>query len=175
MTDCDQAHTTLVIDTADSMQRLGACLAARARPASSIWLQGELGTGKTTLCRGFLRALGYRGRVKSPTFTLIESYPSQRFTVHHMDFYRIRDAAEIEGAGLRDYFDDAGVCLIEWPERAQGRVPAPVLRVVLTFDDVRRRAALYPRDPRGDFSMDGLLEAFRAVAAASAAAPEAGA
>lgn len=162
-----EAHTTLVIDTADSMQRLGACLAARARPASSIWLQGGLGAGKTTLCRGFIRALGYRGRVKSPTYTLIESYPCARFPVHHMDFYRIQDAAEIEGAGIRDYFDAAGVCLIEWPERAQGRVPAPVLRVVLAFDDARRRATL---TARGDFPVADALEAFRA-----AAAPEAGA
>ena len=102
-------------------QRLGACLAVRARPASSIWLQGELGAGKTTLCRGFIRALGYRGRVKSPTYTLIESYPCARYPVHHMDFYRIQDAAEIEGAGIRDYFDAASVC----PDRMAGARARP--------------------------------------------------
>ena len=161
-----EARETLLIESADSMQRLGACIAARARPASSIWLQGELGTGKTTLCRGFIRALGYEGRVKSPTYALLESYPSERCTVHHMDFYRIKDAAEIDGAGLRDCFDADSVCLIEWPERAQGRVPAPVLRVVLAFDDARgaaaRRVILFPR---GDFPADDVVGAFQAVAA----------
>ena len=152
-----EAHATLMIDTADAMRRLGACLAAHVRPGASIWLQGELGTGKTTLCRGFIRASGYQGRVKSPSYTLIESYQTENFPVHHFDFYRMTEAVEVEWIGVRDYFHPGSVCLIEWPERAGDYLPSPVLRVVLTFDEERRRAALYAAE---DFPLAGVAEAF---------------
>lgn len=150
--------TTLLIETADAMERLGACLAPGARRASSIWLQGDLGAGKTTLCRGFIHALGYRGRVKSPSYTLLESYPTARFPVHHFDFYRIADSGEVEWIGIRDYFDDEAVCLVEWPERAGRRLPAPALRVALTHDGDGRRASLHSE---GGYALTAALEAFR--------------
>ncbi len=152
------SRATLSIETADAMQRLGACLAADARRASSVWLQGELGTGKTTLCRGFIHALGYRGRVKSPSYTLLESYSTARFPVHHFDFYRIADSSEVEWIGIRDYFDEAAVCLVEWPERAARYLPAPVLRVVLTLDGEGRRATLHAA---AGFPLAAAVESFR--------------
>lgn len=152
------SEATLFVETADAMERLGACLAPGARRASSIWLQGDLGAGKTTLCRGFIHALGYRGRVKSPSYTLLESYRTARFPVHHFDFYRIADSGEVEWIGIRDYFDDEAVCLVEWPERAGRRLPAPALRVALALDGDGRRASLHAE---GDFALAAALEAFR--------------
>jgi len=152
------SKATLFIESADAMERLGACLAPGACAASSIWLQGDLGAGKTTLCRGFIRALGYRGRVKSPSYTLLESYSTARFPVHHFDFYRIADSGEVEWIGIRDYFDDEAVCLVEWPERAGRRLPPPALRVDLAHAGDGRRASLHAE---GNYELAAALQAFR--------------
>ena len=102
-------------------------------PGLSLWLSGDLGAGKTTLTRGLLRELGYAGRVKSPTFTLLETYALSGFNLCHFDLYRFHDADEWEDAGFRDYFSADNVCLVEWPERAEAALPAPDLRVWLAF------------------------------------------
>ncbi len=108
---------------------LGARLASvAAQPGLMIYLSGELGAGKTTLVRGCLRALGYRGRVKSPTFTLVELYRLSRLDLHHFDFYRFNDPREWMDAGFRDVFGGANVCLVEWPEKAGSQLPRPDLR-----------------------------------------------
>lgn len=112
---------------------LGARLARVLVPGLSIWLVGDLGAGKTTLARGLLRALHYRGRVKSPTFTLVELYSLSSFNLYHFDLYRFADPAEWEDAGFRDYFNPQSVCLVEWPEKAAGWLPEPDLTVRLEF------------------------------------------
>ena len=115
---------------------LGEALAAGLTQAAGngaliVYLQGSLGAGKTTLARGLLRALGVRGPVRSPTFTLVELYPCAELEVLHIDLYRIDDAADIHGLGLRD-FDRAGVVwLIEWPENGRGYLPPADLVVRL--------------------------------------------
>ncbi len=114
--------------------RLGHALAA----GLSIWLQGDLGAGKTTLTRGVLRALGFAGRVKSPTYTLVELYTLSRFNLYHFDLYRFTDPDEWEDAGFREYFNPASVCLVEWPEKAGGRLPPPDLRVRIEIPDAGR-------------------------------------
>ena len=101
---------------------------ARARPATQalrvLFLTGELGAGKTTLVRGFVRALGITGPVRSPTYTLVEPYTAGELTVIHADLYRLRDPAELEALGLRDWAVPGHLWLIEWPERGAGHLPA---------------------------------------------------
>jgi tRNA threonylcarbamoyladenosine biosynthesis protein TsaE len=109
----------------DATLRLGAQLASALAPGLKIYLSGELGAGKTTLIRGLLRALGYQGPVRSPTYTLAELYKLSKLCLYHFDFYRLRDEDEWEEAGFRDSFASSAVCLVEWPERAQGNLPEP--------------------------------------------------
>jgi tRNA threonylcarbamoyladenosine biosynthesis protein TsaE len=92
-----------------------------------------LGAGKTTLARGVLRGLGFVGRVKSPTYTLVELYPFSLFNLYHFDLYRITDQNEWEDAGFREYFNPASVCLVEWPEKAGGLLPDPDVEISLQF------------------------------------------
>lgn len=117
---------------------LGGRLARELQQGMSVWLRGDLGAGKTTLTRGVLRELGFHGRVKSPTYTLVELYELSRFNLYHFDLYRFIDPDEWEDAGFRDYFSPANVCLVEWPDKAQGRLPQPDLLVRFAIHDLGR-------------------------------------
>jgi len=112
-------------------QRLGEFLAPALSPGLVIFLEGELGAGKTTLVRALIRALGHQGPVKSPTYSLVEVYVISSLYLYHFDFYRFESPEEFLDAGLDEYFNDSAVCLVEWPERAQGCVPPPDLRLRL--------------------------------------------
>ncbi len=108
-----------------------------------VFLKGELGAGKTTLVRGILRALGFSGPVKSPTYTLLEPYDEYR--VLHFDFYRIGDSQELDFIGIDDHMAAPFIKLIEWPERALGRLPPPDLEIALRVEKAGRSAAIvYP-------------------------------
>ena len=98
--------------------QLGAKIATILRPGLIIFLNGNLGAGKTTFARGILRGLGYQGKVKSPTYNLVELYNFSRLYFYHFDFYRFDDPIEWEEAGFREYFNADSICLVEWPEKA---------------------------------------------------------
>jgi tRNA threonylcarbamoyladenosine biosynthesis protein TsaE len=123
-------------------EALGAHL-ARTRPASGelavVFLEGELGAGKTTLARGLLRTLGAAGPVRSPTYTLVELYALGGVTAVHADLYRLRDPQELEDLGLREFARGGYLWLIEWPERGAGHLPAPDLRVSLAVQGAAHR------------------------------------
>jgi tRNA threonylcarbamoyladenosine biosynthesis protein TsaE len=117
--------------------------ALKARPdAFTLFLEGELGAGKTTLCRGLLKAFGHSGAVKSPTYTLVEVYEFADRRIHHFDLYRLGDPEELEYMGIRDYFGPGHICVLEWPERGHGILPDADLRVKVTARGPGRRAQL---------------------------------
>ena len=113
------------------VQLLGARLAAALEGHGAVLLHGDFGAGKTTLCRGILRALGHTGAVKSPTFTLVEPYEIDGRPVYHFDLYRLVDPGELDYVGVDEYFAAGGLCLIEWPEKAAGFLPAHDLEIFL--------------------------------------------
>lgn len=128
---------------------LGRALAACLEPGLVVFLRGELGAGKTTLVRGVLRGLGYEGRVKSPTYTLVEVYAVSRLDLHHFDFYRFHDPREWIDAGFRETFNGRNVSLVEWPEKAGTLLPAPDVEIVLTSSGSGRSASLRGGSPQG--------------------------
>lgn len=129
-------------------ERLGRALAA-IRPASAVvYLRGELGAGKSSLARALLRALGVRGAIRSPTYTLVERYPlAAGGEAWHLDLYRIADVGELEFLGLDS--DEAVLWLVEWPERAAGGLPAADLDIALGIEGLGRRAELVAGSPAG--------------------------
>jgi tRNA threonylcarbamoyladenosine biosynthesis protein TsaE len=129
--------------------RLGEALARGIAPGQVIHLRGELGAGKTTVARGLLRALGYAGRVKSPTYTLVELYALSSLNLYHFDFYRFKDQEEWLSSGFRDYFNPRSVCLVEWPERAGALLPPPDLDLHLQFDGEARNASFQAHSEAG--------------------------
>lgn len=120
-------------------EKYGEQLAQRLDKAALVFLHGQLGAGKTTLVRGILRALGHTAAVKSPTYTLLEPYELADWTVYHFDFYRINDPQELDFIGLDELLDAQAVKLIEWPERAQDRLPAPDVEILLSLEGEGRR------------------------------------
>ena len=114
-----------------------------------LTLSGDLGAGKTTLTRGLLQELGERGAVRSPTYTLIESYDRGRWQVHHLDLYRLSAAAEAEGLGPRDLLTARALLIVEWPERDASLAASADLAVTLAYQDHGRQAEIAPRTARG--------------------------
>jgi len=154
--DYDTPELTLELADEAATMALGARLAATLRPGMVVYLQGDLGAGKTTLVRGILRALGYEGRVKSPTYTLVESYVLSKYTLQHYDLYRMIDPREWLDAGFRDDCNDASLCLVEWPEKAAGLLPPPDVRIRLSIAGDGRKACIHVESAAGKQCMEEL-------------------
>jgi tRNA threonylcarbamoyladenosine biosynthesis protein TsaE len=150
----DADDSLILLDEAGT-QALAARLARGLRPGAVVYLHGDLGVGKTTLVRALLGALGYNGRVKSPTYTLLESYEVSGLRLCHFDLYRFQDEHEWEAAGFRDEFDGRNVCLVEWPERAAALLPPADLEVRLEFAVVGRHIHLHAATELGKTCLHG--------------------
>jgi len=144
------------LDLADEAATIdfGAVLAKNIVPNLTIYLHGDLGAGKTTLVRGLLRGLGYVGRVKSPTYTLVEPYEmldshSEQLNLYHFDLYRFNDEEEWEAAGFREYFNPNSVCLIEWPEKAAQVLPEPDIEISFNIKETGRSVRVSAHTDRG--------------------------
>ena len=131
-------------------EAFGEQLAAACEGGLLVFLHGQLGAGKTTLVRGFLRARGHSGPVKSPTNTLVEPYTTAQGNVYHLDLYRLADAEELEWIGIRDLFEDESICLVEWPEQGAGILPEPDLHVYLQVEGRGRQLQLQAASSRGE-------------------------
>ena len=151
----EKASMEFLVETEQAMQDLAAKIASSANSDHSnsglvIFLSGDLGTGKTTFARGFIRALGFDGIVKSPTYTFVEPY---NFTVgktcYHFDLYRLADGEELEHIGARDYFDEQSICLIEWPEKAEAYLPEPDISCSFTVHERGRQVKIVSLSEKG--------------------------
>lgn len=144
---------TRTLQWADEADCAATAAALAQRPAlreAVIELHGTLGAGKTTFARHLLQALGVQGRIKSPTYPVLESYEAQGIAISHFDFYRFKDPQEFEDAGFRDVYARAGLKLAEWPEMARGLLPPPDLTVELVAQDGdERRVTFSAHTPRG--------------------------
>lgn len=152
------ASEELHLADADATAALAAALAATAPSPAVVHLQGDLGAGKSTLARAWLRALGVQGAIRSPTYTLVERYPlAGGDEALHLDLYRIGDGAELEFLGLDDA--DAALWLVEWPERGGDALPPPDLRIALVIEGAGRRARLIASSAAGEAWLTRLTSA----------------
>jgi len=138
--------------------QLGQRLAATLAPGLRIYLRGDLGAGKTTLARALLRALGFQGRVKSPSYALVELYTVSSLNLYHFDFFRFRNQKEWSDAGFREYFSSDGVCLVEWPEKARDVLPLPDVEILLSTAGTSRDALFTAHTQAGEKCLDAASE-----------------
>jgi len=158
------AESSLELADEAATLRLGAALAVGVAPGRTFYLRGDLGTGKTTLVRGLLRALGHAERVKSPSYPLLELYVVSRLHLYHFDFYRFKNQTEWQDSGFREYFNAQSACVVEWPERAGGLLPPPSLAIRLEIAGQGRRAWLSAPSPAGTGWLAQALQLYSSAA-----------
>lgn len=141
---------SLFLADSEAMEALGAQIASCAVGGETIYLHGNLGAGKTTLVRGYMRALGHTGAVKSPTYTLVEPYELNGHRAYHFDLYRLGDAEELEYMGIRDYIDGESVMLVEWPQRGEGILPTADIDITIEYADSGRKLTMESHTEQGE-------------------------
>jgi tRNA threonylcarbamoyladenosine biosynthesis protein TsaE len=119
-------------------KRLAELVKSELQQGITVYLNGDLGAGKTTLTRGFVQGMGHVGNVKSPTYTLVEPYDLGEWQVYHFDLYRLADPEELEYMGIRDYFSERSCSFIEWPEKGSGMIAAPDMVIDLAYSGEQR-------------------------------------
>jgi tRNA threonylcarbamoyladenosine biosynthesis protein TsaE len=144
------SEVILYLADEQAMSDFGARIARITQGHGLIFLEGNLGMGKTTLSRGIIRGLGHVGAVKSPTFTLVEPYEIGDIRAFHFDLYRLVDPEELEFLGIRDYFEDDALCLIEWPDKGAGFLPKPDLTITISPQDSGRSLKILSQGSRGE-------------------------
>ena len=149
---------------ADTLRLGGALVAGRDEGALAglvLHLRGEPGSGKTTVVRGLLHALGHLGRVKSPSYSLVEPYSLSRLNLYHFDFYRFKDRSEWLSSGFHEHFNPESLCVVEWPERAGESLAPPDLEIRLSYLGERRAAALEAHSSPGEAWLQAALRRWR--------------
>ena len=148
------ATKTFFTHTEAQQVELGKAIAGLLQHGMVIFLEGELGAGKTTLARGIFRGLGYQGKVKSPTYTLVEEYRIGEHVCFHFDLYRLADPEELEFMGIRDFTLEKDVLLIEWPEKGVGFLPAADLVVTIDYVAEGRKVSMDAKTDKGNFFLE---------------------
>ncbi|MBS0358138.1 MAG: tRNA (adenosine(37)-N6)-threonylcarbamoyltransferase complex ATPase subunit type 1 TsaE [Proteobacteria bacterium] len=145
-----------IFSTESETQAFAKRLATLCQPPLFIYFHGELGSGKTTLIRAILKNLGVKGSIKSPTFSLVESYEVDSLKFCHVDLYRLKSREELEYLGLRDYWDQNTICFIEWPEQAGDKLPIPDIDCYFTNSPLGREFTMTSHTERGTLVLAGL-------------------
>lgn len=150
--------TVLIKDLQDEQASvvLGQVIAQWLTPPFTLYLTGELGAGKTTLSRGIIQSLGHKGAVKSPTYALVEPYEFDEFDIFHFDLYRVGDPEELEFMGIRDYFTDRSLCIVEWPDRGFGMLPNADLHLNLRYKGSERQVTIEAKSAAGQIILNKL-------------------
>lgn len=146
----------LKVSGEQAQEALGAALATATPPSCVIYLVGDLGAGKTTFARGFIRSLGHKGAVKSPTYALMEPYELPSRKCYHFDLYRLADAGELEYLGIRDLLQTEAILLVEWPEKGEGELPLPDLVVAINHDGECRQLQIKSHSEKGNSLLQNL-------------------
>lgn len=143
----------------EAMELFGEQLAKILTNVNLVFLNGNLGMGKTTLVRGLLKGLGYLGPVKSPTYTIVEPYELNHKNIYHFDLYRVEDPEELEFMGIRDYFDNDSLCLVEWPDMGRGCLPNVDVNINIDLIRSGRKVSVEGVSVKGVEALQGLSQA----------------
>jgi tRNA threonylcarbamoyladenosine biosynthesis protein TsaE len=135
---------------------MGGVLAQNITQGAVIYLHGDLGAGKTTFTRGVVQGFGHTGKVKSPTYTLVEPYELENQSIYHFDLYRLSDPEELEFMGIRDYFNDKSICMIEWPEKGAEFLATADLELTLEYVAQKRKVSIMGQTQKGEEIVDRL-------------------
>ncbi|PIE41074.1 MAG: tRNA (adenosine(37)-N6)-threonylcarbamoyltransferase complex ATPase subunit type 1 TsaE [Gammaproteobacteria bacterium] len=139
------------------MVQLGQVFGRALKGGGVVYLEGDLGAGKTTFSRGIIQGAGHAGAVKSPTYTLVEPYELGGQNIYHFDLYRLADPEELEYMGIREYFGGDNLCLVEWPERGAGVIPEPDIKLVIHYYQNGRKLIFYACTRRGENLLEPMM------------------